>query len=268
VFAVEAGSGIGDLLRHWRQVRGKSQLELAGDARTTPRYVSFIETGRAQASRQMVVRLASALDVPLRERNALLLAAGYAPLYSMGALDAPQLDRVQAALSAMLLQHEPFPAVVMDRGWNVLRANSGAERLFAGLLAPAPLPEPANVLRLMIEPGPVRDAVTNWDAVVPSLLERARREAVGGVLDAETRALVDQLCLRPDVSMLLENVTTGFGSVPVIDVCFEFAGAALSFFSVVSTVGTPIDVTAQELRLEAFFASDEKTRLAWNAAVR
>jgi transcriptional regulator with XRE-family HTH domain len=263
--AVKASAGIGELLRYWRQVRGKSQLELAGDARTTPRYVSFVETGRAQASRQMVVRLAGALDVPLRERNALLLAAGYAPLYSAGALDAPELDRVQAALSSMLAHHEPFPAVVMDRSWNVLRANAGAIRLFGGLLAPAPLPEPANVLRLMIEPGPVRDAVSNWDAVAPSLLERARREAVGGVIDTETRALVDRLRTRADVAELLGNLQPAPVPAPVIDVCFEFAGVPLSFFSVVSTIGTPIDVTAQELRLEAFFPSDQKTRLAWAA---
>jgi hypothetical protein len=228
--------------------------------------VSFVETGRAQASRRMVVRLAGALDVPLRERNALLLAAGYAPLYSEGALGAPELDGVQAALTSMLDQHEPFPAVVMDRGWNVLRANAGAARLFGGLLSPSPLPEPANVLRLMIEPGPVRDAVSNWDAVVPALLERARREAVGGVLDAETRVLLDRLRSREDVASLLGELPPVSVSVPVIDVRFDFAGAALSFFSVVSTIGTPIDVTAQELRLEAFFPSDEKTRLAWTVA--
>jgi transcriptional regulator with XRE-family HTH domain len=261
--AALGNAGIGDLLRYWRQVRRKSQLELAADARTTPRYVSFVETGRAQASRRMVVRLAGALDVPLRERNALLLAAGYAPLYSAGALDAPELHRVQAALSSMLAQHEPFPAVVMDRGWNVIRANAGAARLFGDLLAPAPLPEPANVLRLMIEPGPVRNAVSNWDAVAPSLLERARREAVGGVLDTETHSLVDQLRSRADVAALLGDLPPVSVTVPVIDVSFDFAGAALSFFSVVSTIGTPIDVTAQELRLEAFFPSNEKTRLTW-----
>ena len=165
----------------------------------------------------------------------------------------------------MLAHHEPFPAVAMDRSWNVLRANAGATRLFGGLLAPAPLPDPANVLRLMIEPGPVRYAVSNWDAVAPSLLERARREAVGGVLDTDTRALVGRLRARPDVAALLGNPQPAPVSAPVIDVCFEFAGATLSFFSVVSTIGSPIDVTSQELRLEAFFPSDENTRLAWPA---
>jgi transcriptional regulator with XRE-family HTH domain len=150
--AVEADIGLGGLLRHWRRIRGKSQLDLAGDARTTPRYVSFVETGRAQPSRQMVVRLARALDVPLRERNALLLAAGYAPLYAAAPLDSPELERVDAALRSILAQHEPFPAVVMDRGWNVLRANDVATRLFGGVCTPDPVPDPANVLALMVEP--------------------------------------------------------------------------------------------------------------------
>src|SRR5512132_1183323 len=225
--AVQVSAGLGDLLRHWRRVRRKSQLDLAIDALTTPRYLSFVETGRAQPSRQMVVRLARALDVPLRERNALLLAAGYAPLYSAGALDGPELERVQSALAAMLARHEPFPAVVMDRGWTVLRANEGAARLFGGLLAPAPMPEPANVLRLMIEPGPVRDAVSNWDAVVPALLERARREAVGGVLDAETRELVERLRGRADVAAVLADPPPVATPAPVVDVCFTFAGTEL-----------------------------------------
>jgi transcriptional regulator with XRE-family HTH domain len=261
--AVQVSVGLGDLLRHWRRVRRKSQLDLAGDALTTPRYLSFVETGRAQPSRQMVVRLARALDVPLRERNALLLAAGFAPLYSAGTLDGPELERVQSALAAMLARHEPFPAVVMDRGWNVLRANAGAARLFGGLLAPAPMPEPANVLRLMIEPGPVRDAVSNWDAVVPALLDRARREAVGGVLDAETRELVERLRGRADVAAVLADPPPPHAPAPVVDIRFAFAGAQLGFFSVVSTIGTPIDVCAQELRVEAFFPSDEATQVAW-----
>ncbi len=130
----------GDLLRHWRAVRRISQLDLASAAETTPRYVSFVETGRSQPSRDMVLRLALALDVPLRERNGMLLAAGFAPAYPMAPLGSDQLDRVDTALASMLAQHEPFPAVVMDRGWTVLRANDGAARLFGGLYAPEPLP--------------------------------------------------------------------------------------------------------------------------------
>jgi transcriptional regulator with XRE-family HTH domain len=261
--AAEVNLGLGDLLRHWRRERGKSQLELALDAMTTPRHVSFVETGRSQPSRQMVVRLARALDIPLRERNGLLLAAGYAPLYAASALDAPELERVRAALTSMLAQHEPFPAVVMDRAWNVLQANGGARRLFGGLCAPNPMPEPANVLELMIEPGPVREAVLNWGTVVPALLERSRREAVGGALDGATAARIERLRSRPEVAAVLGKADTTASTAPVLDVSFAFQSGELNFFSVVSTIGTPIDVTAQELRLEAFFASDEATRTAW-----
>lgn len=267
IAAPEPPAELGDLLRHWRAVRRRSQLDLASEAGTTPRYVSFVETGRARPSRQMVLRLARALGVPLRERNGLLLAAGYAPVYPLAPLDSPQLRRIEVALRSMLAQHEPFPAVVMDRGWNVLRANDGATALFGGLLAPEPMPDPANVLRLMIEPGPVRRSVVNGDEVVPALLERASREAVGGVFDRVTAELVERLRAQPDVAALAAG-PAGEGAapastVPVIDVRFRWDDVVLSFFSVVSTVGTPIDVTTQELRVEAFFPSDEATGDVW-----
>jgi transcriptional regulator with XRE-family HTH domain len=268
VAVAQANVGLGELLRYWRRVRGKSQLDLAADAMTTPRYVSFVETGRSQPSRQMVVRLARALDVPLRERNGLLLAAGYAPLYTAGSLDAPELERVRAALTSMLDQHEPFPAIVMDRGWNVLQANDGAGRLFGGLYAPDPLPDLTNVLELMIEPGPVRAAVINWASVVPALLERSRREAVAGVLDVETAERVERLRARPDVAQVLSDAPTPAATVPVLDIHFRFESTELRFFSVVSSIGTPIDVTAQELRVEAFFPSDHATQRAWVAGAQ
>jgi transcriptional regulator with XRE-family HTH domain len=258
---------LGDLLRHWRSLRGKSQLDLASDAGTTPRYMSFVETGRAQPSRQMVVRLARALDVPLRERNQLLLAAGFAPLYSLEPLTSPVMERVDQALTSMLTQHEPFPAVIMDRGWNLQRANTGAARLFGRLFAPQPMPTEANVFRLVVEPGPVRDHIANWTQVVPALLERARREAVGGVLDPRSAELVGALRARPDVAELLAAPDLSTPPVPVVDLRFDIDGAVLSFFSVVSTVGTPIDVTAQELRLEAFFPADDTTRHRWTDGV-
>jgi transcriptional regulator with XRE-family HTH domain len=255
-------AGVGDLLRYWRAVRRMSQLDLASAAETTPRYVSFVETGRSQPSRRMVLRLARALDVPLRERNGLLTAAGFAPVYAVEPLGSPQLDRIDAALVSILAQHEPFPAVVMDRAWNVLRTNGGADRLFGGLHGAEPLPAAPNVLRLIIEPGPVRAAVCNWDAVVPALLDRARREAVGGVLDRATSELVGLLSARPEVAVALAAADPAPAG-PVVDVSFAFGGVDLHFFSVVSTIGTPVDVTAQELRVEAFFPSDEATRAAW-----
>ncbi len=259
----DASVGLGDLLRHWRRVRRLSQLDLASAARTTPRYVSFVETGRAQPSRQMVVRLAVALEVPLRERNGLLLAAGYAPLYRATGLDESGLALVEQALASMLAQHEPFPAVVMDRGWTVLRANAGAQRLFGGLVAPAALPDDPNILDLMLEPGPVREAVVNWEVVAPVLLERVQREAVGGVVDAATSERLARLRARPELAALLDAPPVG-GGAPVFDVVFALGGQQLRFFSLVSTVGTPADVTAQELRVEAFYPSDDATRDGWN----
>jgi transcriptional regulator with XRE-family HTH domain len=264
---VVAASDFGALLRYWRGVRRTSQLALASDAGTTPRYVSFVETGRSQPSRRMVLRLARALDVPLRERNDLLLAAGYAPVFGLAALGSAELARVDEALGSMLAQHEPFPAVVMDRGWDVLRANEGAARLFGTLLAPDPVPPDANVLRLVVEPGPVRDSIVNWPDVVPALLDRARREAVGGVVDPATTALVAHLRARPEVGDVLasaESVPAG-ARAPVIDIRFRFRGTVVSFFSVVATIGTPVDVTAQELRVESFFPSTPATRTAWQS---
>jgi hypothetical protein len=215
----------------------------------------------------MVVRLARALDVPLRERNQLLLAAGFAPLYSLEPLTSPAMERVDQALTSMLTQHEPFPAVVMDRGWNLQRANAGASRLFSGFFAPQLMPAEANVLRLVIEPGPVRDHIANRTEVVPALLERARREAVGGVFDPPTAELVATLRSRTDVAELLVTPDLSAPPAPVVDLQFDIDGAVLRFFSVVSTVGTPIDVTAQELRVEAFFPADDTTRRRWTDGI-
>ncbi|WP_117000290.1 helix-turn-helix domain-containing protein [Desertimonas flava] len=253
---------VGTLLKHWRAVRRTSQLGLASTAGTTPRYLSFVETGRAQPSRTMIVRLAAALELPLRERNELLLAAGYAPVHRQEALSSESLEQLDRALTAMLAQHEPFPAVVMDRAWNLIRANDGAGRLFRALSAPEPLPADANVLRLMIEPGRVRDRVVNWAEVVPALLERAAREAVERLVDGTTATLVAELRAQPDVAAVLERDRPPT-MTPVVDVRFDVDGDELAFFSVVSTVGSPLDVTAQELRVESFFPSDPATADIW-----
>jgi transcriptional regulator with XRE-family HTH domain len=256
-------SALGELVRYWRRVRAMSQLELAAAASTTPRYMSFVETGRAQASRDMVLRLAAALDVPLRDRNGLLLAAGFAPIYPEHDFEHPAIERVMAALDRVLDQHAPYPAVVMDRRWDVVRVNAGAARLFTHLCAPEPLPDPANVLRLMLEPGPVRAAVRNWDEVAPALLERARREAVGGVMDLTTAELVERLRTGADAAVFAAAPRSIAPLVPVVDVQFAYGDDTLRWFSVISTIGTPVDVTAQELRLEAFFPSDDETAARW-----
>ncbi len=240
-----------------------SQLDLAAAAATTPRYMSFVETGRSQPSREMVMRLAVALDVPLRDRNGLLVAAGFAAIYPEHDLDHPAIERVMAALEHVLDQHDPYPAVVIDRRWDVVRVNSGAARLFTDLCAPEPLPDPANVLSLMLEPGPVRSAVENWNEVAPALLERARREAVGGVMDLHTAEFAHRLRTGPDAAVFTAAPRSIAPLVPVIDVHFTYHDSTLRWFSIVSTIGTPVDITAQELRLEAFFPSDHETATWW-----
>ena len=212
----------------------------------------------------MVLRLAVALDVPLRDRNGLLVAAGFAPIYPEHDLDHPEIERVMAALDRVLDRHAPYPAVVMDRSWDVVRVNTGAARLFAGLCAPEPVPDPANVLRLMLEPGPVREAVENWDEVAPALLERARREAVGGVMDLTTAELVQRLRTGDDAAVFAAAPRSIAPLIPIIDVQFSYGDSTLRWFSVISTIGTPVDVTAQELRIESFFPSDDDTAARWD----
>src|SRR5215470_7922649 len=190
-------SPVGTLLKHWRGVRRVSQLELALRAEVTPRHISFVETGRAHPSREMVLTLARALDVPLRERNQMLLAAGYAPLYRETGLDEASMSRVRAALDRLLAHHEPYPAVVMDRHWDVLRTNDAAAAMFAWLLDGADAGDPPNVVRLMF--GPVRPHVANWEETGQALVQRVHREAVGGVPDAQTARLLDEVLALPGI---------------------------------------------------------------------
>lgn len=253
-------SQVGALLQHWRRLRHMSQLMLAYEARVSPRHVSFVETGRAQPSREMVLTLAGALDVPLREQNALLLAAGYAPLHPETRLDAPGLEVVRVALDAILRQQEPYPAVVMNRRWDVLLTNAGAARFFSHLLGRAGGDSTMNVVRLMFDPAGLRPFVTNWGAVAELLLRRVQREAVGGVPDEATLALLDEVLSLPGVPAQWGAPSAEAAQMPVIPVTFSKHGRTFDFFSAVTTLGTPQDITLQELRIECFFPMDEATR--------
>jgi MmyB-like transcription regulator ligand binding domain len=181
------------------------------------------------------------------------------PLHSIANQEATAAGRY---INCQLDPMTPMPAQIPRQ---VQLANTGAQRLFGRPFAPHPVPAPANVLRLVIEPGPMRDKLRNWAAVVPALLDRAHREAIGGVLDRETAELVRDLRGRPDVARLLTEPDLSSGSSPIVDLHFDIAGTSLRFFSVVSTIGAPIDVTAQELRVEAFFPADDQTRDRWTS---
>jgi transcriptional regulator with XRE-family HTH domain len=251
-------SPVGTLLQHWRRERRMSQLTLSSEAGVTPRHVSFVESGRANPSREMVLTLARALDVPLRERNRMLLAAGFAPLYRETGLDAGEMAQVRAALDRMLAHHEPYPAVVMDRHWNVMMANEAARAMFGFLLDGENPGEPPNVVRLMSTR--LRPHVANWEQTGEALVQRVHREAVGGIPDPETLRLLDEVLSLPGIPASWRTPDFAVGTLPMLPVALSKDGLELSYFSMVSTVGTPQDVTLQEIRVESFFPADERTR--------
>ncbi len=249
---------LGELLRQWRARRGLSQLQLAGEVGVSQRHLGFVEVGRSEPSRALVLCLAQALGVPLRDRNALLLAAGYAPLYPDPAWDADEMRSVRRALDRLLAQHEPFPALVLDRQWNVLATNAAAPRLFGAFVDLAARPRPRNLLHLVFDPQGLRPFIADWPQVARGLFERIAREAVGGVIDAPMRQLVDELRRYPDVDAGWESADA-HGAGPVIPLTLVKDGERFSYFSMVSTVGTPRAIAAQELRVECLFAADDAT---------
>jgi transcriptional regulator with XRE-family HTH domain len=237
-----------------------SQLTLAMEADVSPRHICFLETGRAKPSRDMVLQLSAALDVPLRERNALLLAAGFAPMYEETNLDAAELAPARTALDAILAQQEPFPAVVMNRHWTILKTNQAASRFFGFLLGERASAGPANVVRMMFSPAGLRPFVANWESVAEALIERVHREAVGRVLDQATAELLKEVLAYPDVPSRFRSPSLDRPLLPLVPVIFEKGGLAFRFFSTVTTLGTPQDITLQEVRIECFFPLDAETR--------
>lgn len=251
---------LGPQLRAWRGTRGKSQLDLSLDTGISQRQISFIESGRSTPGRQNVLRLAEALDVPFRERNSLLLAAGYAPIYSEASFDDREMQGVANALKRMLRQHEPFPAVVMDRYWNVLMTNDATPRFFGHFIDMAARPAPRNLLHLMFDPAGMRPFIPDWDRTAQSLLGRVFRESVGRVIDARAKELIDSLLAYPDVDVDWKISATA-ETTPIIPLSFVKDGQLLRFFSLVTTVGTAQMITTQELRVECMFPLDEDTEI-------
>ena len=252
---------LGNLLRYWRDVRGKSQLDLSLEAGVSQRQISFIESGRSVPGRDTLLTLAQTLDVPMRERNALLLAAGYAPMYSEAPWNAQEMQGVIRALDRVVRQHEPFPAIVMDRRWDVLMSNEAAPRFFNHFIDLAAREGPRNMLHLIFDPRGMRPFVADWDSVARSLLQRVHRESVGHVLDGETRHLLDELLAYPDVprDWKTHHGPSAAPTMPVIPIGFVSEGVVLRYFSMVTTVGAPQNVAAQELRLECMFPADDAT---------
>ncbi|MCF7222249.1 helix-turn-helix domain-containing protein [Marilutibacter chinensis] len=248
----------GLLLREWRRARRWSQLDLALSAGISARHLSYVETGKAQPSREMVGRLADALEMPLRERNALLVASGYAPQYPEHGLDAPQMARIRQAIDFILQQHEPYPAFVMNRHWDILLANDAAVRLNRHLLDGRDSPH-RNMLRHFFDPGDLRARVDNWEEVAGELLRHLHALAASAPSDLKARALLDEVTAFPGVPSQWRRRELGSVPAPVLNVVFRHDGRTLGFFSTLTTFGTPRDITVDELHIECCFPADAAT---------
>ncbi len=256
-----AERGFGTLLRQWRAKRGMSQLDLAVEAGISSRHASFIETGRAGPSREMVLLLARALDVPLRGRNELLTAAGYAPIYRESALDAPALAQARRALDLILRQQEPYPALVLDRHWNVLQVNEGSARVQAHFLDAdvAASLGPPNAMRLMFHPCAFRPHIVNWEPTAASLIQWLHRDVANGLGGDETAGLLQELLAYPDVPRQWRSLDLDASTAPFLSIEFRKGDVSLCYFTTLTSLGTPHDITLQEVRIESFFPADAET---------
>ena len=257
-------SGFGDLLRQWRMRRRLSQLDLAGEAGISSRHLSFVETGRAQPSREMVLLLSRALDVPLRDRNDLLTAAGYAAMYRESGLHAPAMAQARRALDFILRQQEPYPALVLDRHWNVLEVNEGSARFQAWFLDANTVAAlgPPNAMRLMFDPRALRPYIVNWEATAASMIQWVHRDVVSGFGGAEARALLEELLAYPDLPRQWRTLDVEAATAPFLPIEFTKGDLTLRYFTTLTSLGTPHDITLQELRVESFFPADEQTEEA------
>ena len=255
---------VGTQLREWRQRRHLSQLDLSVDAEVSTRHLSFVETGRAMPSREMVLRLADRLSVPLRERNRLLTAAGFAPMYAERPLDDPALSAARAAVEQILSAHEPFPALAVDRHWNLLFHNAAAGALLQMGIAPELLEPPVNVLRVSLHPRGLAPRIVNFAQWRAHLFERLHHQ-IGLTGDATLAALAEELAGYPAPQHDGAAAFTPNASI-VVPLVLETPLGQLSFISTMTVFGTPVEITLSELALETFFPADAATAQALQLA--
>jgi transcriptional regulator with XRE-family HTH domain len=252
-------TSFGVLLRRWRAVRHLSQLDLALDAEISTRHLSCLETGRAQPSREMVLRLAETLQVPLRERNALLLAAGYASVYRHTDLNTPEAEAARHAVELLMAQLEPYPVLVVDRYWNTMRMNAGAKR-FLSLFPGSDSGMPHNGPRLVFQPHGLRPFIENWENVAARIIQRVHREAAANPSDETMKCFLEELLSYPDVPSRWRMLDLSDAPPPFLTIDYRWKNSTLRLFSALTTFGTAQDVAMQELRIESFFPADEATR--------
>lgn len=250
-------------LRYWRNKRGYSQLRLSTESSISQRHISFLESGRSQPSKEIILKLGVVLDIPLRQRNVMLLAAGFAPAYQERSLSDPELKSVKQALDFMLAQQAPFPALVVDRLWNLVMANGPAAIMMKWLLdMPDHLPIPregVNILKLMLDPAGVRKYLRNWEDVCTDLLHWIQREAMSDGLGSEAAQLLKELTAFPGIKEATQTPNLDTRALPFLAVQIRKDNVELNMFTTITTMGTPHDVTVHELRIESFFPADEAT---------
>jgi transcriptional regulator with XRE-family HTH domain len=259
------GESVGNLLRSWRQSKGLSQLDVAMHAGFSARHISFIETGKSQPSRDALLAIAESLDVPLRDRNRLLTAGGFANVYKETQLAAADMAQVRQVLQFILDRHEPYGAIVLDRLSTVLMGNAAALKLMSQVADASLLAPPANMLRAVFHPQGVRRFIVNWPDVSRVLLDRAERELVSAD-DADAAGLLKEI--RGYASDMAKPAQSRLQPADVLlPVHIKKDGLDLRLFSTIMTIGTPQDITLQELRIETFFPADESTEQTWRALI-
>ncbi len=261
---------VGQMLRVWRRRRHLTQLALAAETDISQRHLSFVESGRAQPSREMVLRIAEHLRVPLRERNALLFAAGFAPVYRERSYDDPELAVARQAMERVLKAHEPNPALLVDRHWNLVAANAALAPMLAPVTDPALVTPPVNVLRLTLHPAGMAPAIVNLPVVRSHLLERLRQQ-VDATADPVLANLLTELSAYPATNAYSVPAAADAESLAsaghiALPLRIRSGDAVLSFISTITVFGTPLDVTLSELALETFFPEDAFTAAALAAA--
>lgn len=259
----------GKMLKQWRDRRNLSQLDLAITSQVSQRHISFLESGRAKPSQEMVLKLATVLEIPLRQQNLMLSAAGFAPIHTETDLSAPEMTLICKALNFVLSQQEPYPAIVIDRYWNLLLSNEGATRLLNTFIAPDKLQTlfcidgKINLMRVMFDSQGLRPFIVNWEACAKHLLQRLHREANSSIVSEQSISLFDELISYPGISELWNSFAFSTQNELVLSIHLKKEDVNLRFFSTIATLGTPYDITLQELRIECLFPADEITENNW-----
>ena len=268
-------NSFGQILKQWRSQRNFSQLDLSLASNVSQRHISFLESGRANPSRDMVLNLCVVLDVPLRQRNKMLSAAGFAAVYSEFDLSDAEVAPIRRALEFTLRQQEPYPALVIDRYWNQILVNKGAENLLNWLIGDKTVPAEIgpNLVKLMLHPQGIRSAVHNWRTVATHLIQRVHRETRMEDPSQQSQSLFNELLTYSGIEELWRSPAPedwpGSGTenwqVPLLSTVFSQFDQQLSFFTTLTTLGTPHDITLQEIRLECLFPADDATDELWRS---